>query len=538
MLPPQRAGRYTAVMQKTALLSVYNKVGIEEFARELVGLGWHILASGGTATKLKAADIPVQDVAQLVGGQAILGHRVVTLSREVHAGLLARPAKEDLAELERLGIPFIDLVCVDLYPLTAEIAKPNATRESVVEQTDIGGPTMLRSAAKGQRIVIADAATRQEVVDWLKAGEPDATDFRRQLAARAEATAAAYILESARYQGEGAYEGVVGEQVQAAKYGENAWQAPAALYRTGGDDELALARFELVDGSAPSYNNWVDVDRMLQTITHVAAGFEHSFGSVPAIAIGVKHGNACGAAVGKEPVAAVKKMVMGDPRAIFGGLVMLNGMVDAALAEALLHHGVETGRRLLDGVIAAGFTAEAIELLGRKGGKCRLLQNPALAKLSAKSLDAAQRWRYVRGGFLAQPNYTYVIDAADFAPADAQDLVLAWAIGSTSNSNTVTLVQDGQLLGNGVGQQDRVGCCELAIKRATDAGHSVRGAAAYSDSFFPFADGPMVLADGGVRAILATSGSVRDDEVRAACAERKVAFYTAPDQEARGFFGH
>jgi phosphoribosylaminoimidazolecarboxamide formyltransferase/IMP cyclohydrolase len=541
MLPLPRAGRYTAGMQKTALLSVYDKQGIETFGRELVALGWQILASGGTAAKLQAAGVPVRDVAELVGGEAILGHRVVTLSRELHAGLLARPVKEDLAELARLKVPFIDLVCVDLYPLAAEIAKPTASLDSVLEQTDVGGPTMLRSAAKGQRIVVADVATRQEVVAWLKAGEPDAAVFRRQLAARAEATVSAYVLESARYQSEGVYDGVIGRRELACKYGENAWQAPAALSAALGSaagDPLALTRFELVDGSEPSYNNLVDVDRLLQTITHIAAGFERNFKAVPAIAVGVKHGNACGAAVADDPVTAVQKMVTGDRRALFGGLVMVNFTIDEAAAEALLQHGVESGRRLLDGIMAPQFTAGAIKQLGRKGGKCRLLQNPALAGLTAASLDQTRRLRPVRGGFLTQPNYTYVVDAAGFAATDARDLVLAWAVGSTSNSNTVTLVQDGQLLGNGVGQQDRVGCCELAIKRATDAGHATRGAAAYSDSFFPFADGPMVLAEAGVRAILATSGSVRDDEVAQACKERGVTLYTPPDRAARGFFGH
>jgi phosphoribosylaminoimidazolecarboxamide formyltransferase/IMP cyclohydrolase len=536
-------------MKRTALISVYDKTGIVEFAEELIKLDWEILASGGTARVLAEAGVPVRDVADLVGGGAILGHRVVTLSRELHAGLLAKSDEADRAELKKLGIPFIDLVCVDLYPLTAEIAKPGATAESVIEQTDVGGPTMLRSAAKGQRIVIARVPTRAKVLAWLKAGEPEPETFRRELAATAEATVASYVLSSARYHGGGTYDGMVGRRGSKAKYGENGWQTPAGLYSTGAaaaPDPLALSAFKLVDGSDPSYNNWADVDRLLQTLTHIAAGFAANFGEVPAIAVGVKHGNACGAAAAATPAEAIQKMVTGDQRAIFGGLIMTNFAITEEMAEELLTHGVESGRRLLDGIMAPEFAKEAVERLGRKGGKCRLLANPALAKLGADSLDHTPRVRYVRGGFLQQPNYTYVVDlkspelatTGELSDQQARDLVLAWAVGSTSNSNTVTLIRDGQLLGNGVGQQDRVGCCELAIKRATDAGHKTEGAVAYSDSFFPFPDGPEVLAKAGIKAIFATSGSVKDGEIQEVCRKRGVILAQLPDSAARGFFGH
>jgi phosphoribosylaminoimidazolecarboxamide formyltransferase/IMP cyclohydrolase len=207
---------------------------------------------------------------------------------------------------------------------------------------------------------------------------------------------------------------------------------------------------------------------------------------------------------------------------------------------------MDSGRRLLDGIIAPEFTPAAVEMLKRKGDKCRFLVNGALASLSKNSIDTHKRFRYVRGGLLVQPNYTFVLDLKQSslektAPASAEqekDLLMAWAIGCTSNSNTVTIVKDGMLLGNGVGQQDRVGCCQLAIKRATDARHEVKNAVAYSDSFFPFIDGPGVLADAGILAIFATSGSVRDPDVKKFCAEKNVALYLVPDTEARGFFGH
>jgi phosphoribosylaminoimidazolecarboxamide formyltransferase/IMP cyclohydrolase len=582
---------------KTALISVYNKNGIVEFVKELVRLDFNILASGGTAKELSSAGIKVADVASLVGGGAILGHRVVTLSREIHAGLLARDVKEDRDELEKLKIPWIDLVCVDLYPLEQEIAKwdretltPNPSpkgrgegiadeaRDAVIEKTDVGGPTMLRSAAKGRRIVVCDPSDRMRVIEWLKNGEADKENFISSLVAKSEAVVADYCLVSARYHSAGKYEGMVGRQIAQCKYGENGYQTPAGLY--GGQslilDPLSLTQFKVLAGTAPSYNNWADVDRLLQTMTHIAAGVEvnkitlsalrasppegENSVEAPMIAVGVKHGNPCGAAVSGDPSVAIQKMLEGDLRAIFGGLVMVNFPVDEKLAEVLLTHKMESGRRLLDGIIAPSFTSGAIDLLKRKGDKCRFLVNPALANLSKNSIDSHQRFRYVRGGFLAQPNYTFVLDLARGLPSDRSgseaegnprpevigklsdqqksDLILAWAIGSTSNSNTVTLVKDGMLIGNGVGQQDRVGCCQLAIKRATDAGHQTKDAVAYSDSFFPFVDGVQTLADAGIKAIFATSGSVRDKEVKDFCREKNISLYMLPDSEVRGFFGH
>jgi phosphoribosylaminoimidazolecarboxamide formyltransferase/IMP cyclohydrolase len=199
----------------------------------------------------------------------------------------------------------------------------------------------------------------------------------------------------------------------------------------------------------------------------------------------------------------------------------------------------------LDGIIAPAFSTAALQMLKRKGDKCRFLANPALGNLTKDSLDSHKRFRYVRGGFLEQPNYDFILDFKNkslektaAAAGREKDLLLAWAIGSTSNSNTVTLVKDQMLLGNGVGQQDRVSCCQLAIKRAGDANHETEGAVAYSDSFFPFVDGVEALTKAGICAILATSGSVRDGEIKKFCKENNIALYLLPDSEARGFFGH
>ena len=543
--------------QKIALISVYNKEGITEFAKELVNLGWKIISSGGTSKHLKDAGLEVTDVEEITGMPAILSHRVVTLHPKIHGGLLALDTPEHLAELEKYEIPWIDMICDDLYPLEEEIQKENATRESVREKTDIGGPAFIRSAAKGKRIVICEITDREKVIDWLKKGEPDRENFLNTLAAKAEMVVARYCALSGEYHSGGKYKGIFGEKKLDCAYGENAYQKPASLYKvskgtfdTGSEDKLSIDNWELLAGSSLSYNNICDVDRMIQTMMHIGASFEKNFNFVPNTAIGAKHGNACGAGVaevglrqnGLSPTSAeiaVEKMLQGDLRAIFGGCVMLNFPVDEKIAEELINKFSPEGvRRLLDIVAAPSFTPEAIEILSRKKGKCRLLANPAIEKTDLNSLDKAERFRYVRGGFLTQPNYTFVPEFSKDAGGveRIRDIVLAWAIGCTSNSNTITLVKDGMLLGNGVGQQDRVGAANLAISRAGDK--DLTGATAYSDSFFPFPDAPEVLIEHGIKNIFSTSGSVNDEKIIELCRQKGVNLIMLPDSEARGFYQH
>ncbi|MBI3020065.1 MAG: hypothetical protein HYY60_01945 [Parcubacteria group bacterium] len=332
--------------------------------------------------------------------------------------------------------------------------------------------------------------------------------------------------------------------------GENAWQSPSQLYDFGADDPLALKNFALVEGAPLSYNNWADIDGGLQGLTHVAAALKKGFGAVPHIAIGLKHGSACGSGVSRSSQEeALRKMIDGDPEAIFGGVVITNFAITAERAEILNTHAVGAGapRRILDCVAASVFDNEAVKMLSRKGGKCRLLENSAIAKDGAALLDTAERFRYVRGGALSQKNYTFVPEAdkdvwvsCPFLDGwDAwTDLFLAWGIGSTSKSNTVTLVKDGKLLANAVGQQSRVGAAELAVFRAKRAGHETKGALAYSDSFFPFVDGADVLIKAGVVTIFATSGSIRDKEVTEHIQNAGVRLVLIPDEKGRGFFGH
>jgi phosphoribosylaminoimidazolecarboxamide formyltransferase/IMP cyclohydrolase len=553
-------------MPGIALLSVYDKTGIVEFAQGLAELGWELYASGGTAKAIAEANLAVKDVSELVGGDAILGHRVVTLSREISAGLLAdKNSSEDLAEMQKLGLPIIDLVCVDMYPLEEAITSEGSSKAKVIQQTDIGGPTMLRSAAKGHRIVLSHADQRTPVLEWLKAGKPDEEIFLDELAARAEYEVARYILTSAKYHNGSEMSGFTARKNAPTKYGENPQQAAAAFYADNrvAIDPLGLDQFEHVQGMERSFINMTDIDRLLQTVTHVAAGFDKNFGQVPFIAVGVKHGNACGAGIGETAVEAIQKMLEGDTRAIFGGVIMINTEIDEAVANTLMHHAMEGDRpRLLDGVIGARVTKEALEVLSRN--KLRVVINSALANLNQTSLDSNRKTRPVRGGTLEQPNYDFVVDLkADYiqqhgkaSEQQFKDMILGWAVGATSNSNTISIVKNGQLIGNGVGQQDRVGAGQLALTRTTNVMPELEeqgdklilkvtldkaklaGATAYSDSFFPFPDGPELLAKTGIKAILTSSGSIGDEAVIKTLTDHGVAVTMLPDKVGRGFYMH
>lgn len=548
-----------------ALLSVYDKTGIVEFAEELANMGWELYASGGTAKAITDAGITVKDVSELVGGSAILGHRVVTLSREISAGLLAdKNSSSDIKELKELGIPIIDLVCVDMYPLEETINK-SGKKSNVIKQTDIGGPTMLRAAAKAHRIVLSHVEQRKTVIDWLKNGRPNEEEFIERLAARAEYEVAKYIFTSAKYLNSTEISGNLSRKSNPTKYGENPQQTEAAFYADNrvNPDPLGIDQFQHVQGMERSYINMTDIDRLLQTVTHIAAGFDVNFKSIPSIAVGVKHGNACGAGVADNHIQAIQKMIKGDTRAIFGGVIMINGPVNKEVAETLMKYEMPDGRsRLLDGVIGSSVTDDALELLSRN--KLRVIINPSLDKLDNNSLDKSRRQRPVRGGILEQPNYDFVIDLGakymefygELTDSQKKDLILGWAIGCTSNSNTITIVKDGQLLGNGVGQQDRVGAGQLALTRTSNLlpelvskddkivlkvtleKSKIEGSVAYSDSFFPFPDGPELLAKAGVIAFLTSSGSVGDESVIKVLTDLGASIAMLPDKIGRGFYLH
>lgn len=531
-----------------ALISVWDKTGIEQFAKGLSDLGWKIYASGGTAEVIKKSGIEVTDTSKLSGGGEILGHRVVTLSREIYAGILADNTKDHDDELKKLNIPRIDLVCVDMYPLADEIKNEKSTEESIIEKTDVGGPTLLHAAAKGRRIVLSRPDQREEVMQWLKQGKPDEDKFKKKLAAIAEYEVADYMVTSANYLGGKHIAGLMSERVAAPNYGENPWQGGAGLYLSRHiDDPLGIGKFKLIGGIPLSYNNYTDVDRLLQTATHIAAGLERNFKEVPNIALGAKHGNLCGAGISQNPIESIKKMLDGDQRAIFGGSVLLNFPITKEIASAIMTYKINKGKRILDIIIAPAVENDALDILKRKNGKLRLLTNPELAKINENSIDKTHRIRHIRGGRLKQDNYTFIYDfkhpdilwsGNKVSKDQSKDMIMAWAIGTTSNSNTICIIKDGQLLSNGVGQQDRVTSAELALMRAKNAGHNLSGSCAYSDSFFPFPDGPKMLADAGVSAIITTRGSVKDSEVAEELTSAGVSLCTLPDSIARGFFGH
>ncbi len=345
-----------------------------------------------------------------------------------------------------------------------------------------------------------------------------------------------------------------GTKVHDCKYGENPQQKGAALHRNRSwrfwrRDPLALHRFKILLGQ-PSYNNFTDLDRALQTMTHIAAGFAVNFEDrVPNIAIGIKHGNACGASFSFTMRGeALAKMAIGNSRALFGGLVMTNFPLNEESIDILLTSGLVGGqRRVLDSVVCPEISREALLMLHRKKEKCRVICNPALSQLGRDSIDREQRSRSVRGGKLVQDNYEYVLDFQDervkrlgpsFDIDVKKDILFAWAIGCTSTSNTITVVKKRMLIGNGVGQQDRVTAARLALKLANEMRHDTSASVAYSDSFFPFEDAPLELIDAGVNTIFTSSGSMGDKKVIALCDERMVALCMVPDEVGRGFYGH
>ena len=328
-------------------------------------------------------------------------------------------------------------------------------------------------------------------------------------------------------------------------YGENRHQAPAGHYRQPNRDHpLALHNFEQVAGKPLSYNNLADLDRLVHTLIRAKVVMRQA-GSMPNVVLAAKHGNCCGASYHDDFKLACEKAAGGDERALFGGVVLASGTIDEAEAELLVSKS-DNSKQLFDMVVASGFTTAGASVLERKAGKCRLLSHWRLELDQSYYIPEQLRRRSVLGGFLIQPEYSFVPDLqAPYVTATKRvskdlerDLLFAWAIGSTSNSNTISLVQSGRLVGNGVAQQDRVGAAELAIKRARDAGHELRHFVAYSDSFFPFDDGPKRLIEAGAAAILTSSGSLRDADTVKACEDSGVALYLMPDDLCRGFCWH
>lgn len=334
--------------------------------------------------------------------------------------------------------------------------------------------------------------------------------------------------------------------------GENAGQSPMLFLSTNSEDPLALDKFKQVQGDAVmGLVNWTDLSRLLATLAQAVENFRQNLGITPFLTFGGKHGNVCGGSVTDDPCCKaniLQHMIEGDPIAIFGGFVIVNFGIDKECADAILRHKMPGGRRrMIEGVIAPSFTADAMAALKDSKGRCKLLVNPALADHDLKR-DETVRMVQVRGGWLAQKAPTYVPNLTkedptrrtNATPTNTQvwDMLLADAVCRTSNSNTITVADRHRIVANGVSQQSRVAAAELAIANAKRAGHDLGGATAVSDSFFPFTDGPDALIKAGITCILASSGSTADADVTALCSQKGVTFVTFPDDIFRGFSCH
>lgn len=506
---------------RRALISVYDKTGLEELAQGLHSAGVRIVSTGSTAKTIAAAGIPVQQVEEVTGSPEMLDGRVKTLHPRVHGGILAdRRVTAHMDTLAEMDIEAFDLVVVNLYPFV-ETVKSGASRDDVVEQIDIGGPAMVRSAAKNHAAVsiVVDPSFYGSVVRAAGEGGFD-LKTRQRLAARAFAHTAAYdnavaSWTATQFQDEDddgvidwpAYAGLALERSEVLRYGENPHQQ-AALY-VDKAAPVGIAQADQLHGKAMSYNNFVDADAALR------AAYDFS---EPAVAI-IKHANPCGVAVGSadaaDPIAdAHAKAHACDPVSAFGGVIAANRTVTAGMAQTVKDIFTEV-------VIAPGFEPEAVEILSQKKN-IRLLSLP----------EGYDRYptevRQVSGGVLIQVTDTVNADGdnpenwtlAAGAAADEQtlaDLAFAWTACRAAKSNAILLARDGAAVGVGMGQVNRLDSCKLAVERANtlagEAHERARGAVAASDAFFPFADGLQILIDAGVRAVVQPGGSVRDQEV-------------------------
>ncbi len=501
-----------------ALLAPYDKTGLIEFAQGLVGLGWGLIATGNTERLLREAGLPVTSVADVIGFPEILDGRVKTLHPAIHGALLARRDKpEHLSQLAEHGIEAIDLVVNNLYPFEATVAEaalrePHGERdlEEAIENIDIGGPAMLRAAAKNYAsvVVLCDPSDYDSTLASLKGGGV-AEESRRALAAKAFQHVALYDTLVARYlRGDDGVgfpdELTIGLRKRPdldLRYGENPHQA-AALYLEAGRTAHGISGFKQLHGIPMSFNNVLDADAAWRT----ASDFED-----PTIAV-VKHLNPCGLASHEDMKTAYERALSGDPMSAFGGIVACNRPIDGDLARAMRASvSPSSGQRMLyDIILAPGYTDDALEALTR-WRNTRILEVPVG---DAFPYDL----RRVGGGFLLQgpdtkPDESLTLTTAskrEPTEAELADMRFAWRACKHIKSNAIVLVKDRTLLGMGAGQPNRVTSVKLAVERA---GERARGSVLASDAFFPFFDGMAVAAAGGIAAAIEPGGSVRDPEV-------------------------
>ncbi len=500
---------------RRALLSASDKRGLVDFARRLAACGVELLSTGGTAAALREAGLAVVEVGELTGAGEFLDGRVKTLHPAVHGAILARRDREEHRQaLEARAITPIDLVVVNLYPFEATVAG-GGDFDAGIETIDIGGPAMIRAAAKNHAFVavVVEPEDYEAVAAEIERHGGTTLTTRRQLAARAFRRTAAYDAAIARWLTAAVGESplaerfvLAGERLQTLRYGENPHQQ-AALYRSD-EARPGAVRARQLQGKALSYNNLLDADAAFE----LAAEFDQ-----PAVVI-VKHNNPCGVAVGHDPVEVWKRALASDPVSAFGGIVALNHRVEAELAQELT-------RLFLEVVIAPEFAPEARELLARKAN-LRLLETGGVPRPDDNGLMV----RTLAGGFLVQERDRGSVSSDRLevvtrrAPTEAElaDLLFAWKVVKHVRSNAIVLARARATVGVGAGQMSRVDAVRLAVEKAR-AGRGSRGAVLASDAFFPFADGLVEAARAGVTAVIQPGGSVRDGEVIAAADEHDMA---------------
>jgi phosphoribosylaminoimidazolecarboxamide formyltransferase/IMP cyclohydrolase len=492
----------------TALFSVYDKTGLLPLAKGLQELGWDLLATGGTLRSLREAGLEAREVADFTGAPEAFGGRVKTLHPRIHGGLLyRRDAPDHVADAERLGICPIDLVVVNLYPFEATITRPGVSFDDCIEQIDIGGPSMIRSAAKNHAAVtvLTDPSQYDHFVDGIKAGNWSLEQRRACALAAFQRTAGYDAAISAWMAGPGPVAGL-GEGLperfslglearQPLRYGENPHQ-PAAFYVRPGAREEGIAACRQLQGKELSFNNLLDTDAAARTVFQFAA---------PSAVI-VKHNNPCGVGRGPHVLEAFLKAQAGDPISAFGGIVAFNRPVGVEVAQAMVQSFWEV-------ILAPGFSPEALALFEAKK-QLRILETPNVWPLSAHGLDL----RSIGGGFLVQrpddaftPVEQWQVKATGKGPQPlVEDLVLAQTVAKAVKSNAIVLVRDGGTVGIGAGQMSRVDSVEIACRKA---GERARGSILGSDAFFPFADGLELAARQGVSVFIEPGGSLRDKEV-------------------------
>ena len=498
------------IMPKRALVSVSDKTGLEELGQALQGAGVEIISTGSTAQTLRDAGIAVLDVSEVTGFEEALDGRVKTLHPTIHGGILAdRRNPEHVSTLEKLGITGIDWVIVNLYPFVETLAS-GASDDEIIEQIDIGGPAMVRAAAKNYHSVaiVVSPSRYDELIRSLAEGGTT-LEWRRELAAQAFTHTARYDSAVSGWLSGGESISYHATKSGALRYGENSHQA-AAVY-TGFAVPPGLASAEVVQGKEMSYNNYLDADAALR------AALDHDG---PTIAI-IKHQNPCGIATADSLELAHQHAHACDPVSAFGGVIAANRIVDVDTARSIVEIFTEV-------IVAPGFTPDAREVFAAK-------PNLRVVELPEGFEPASTEWRHISGGVLVQdvdrhfanPSHWTLVAGPPASPEDMASLEFAWRAVRAVKSNGILLAQGGASVGIGMGQVNRVDSCQLAVSRA---GERARGSVAASDAFFPFADGLQILIDAGVRAVVQPGGSVRDEEVIQAAQAAGVTMYVTGER--------